>query len=321
MKVLVTGGAGFIGSHVVEKLLERGIQVFVFDLPAVAHTVSSSDAVFIPGSILDLDALRVAMGGTDAVYHLAAVADVKDVYEEPHYAESINVRGTINVLEAARRAKVPRVIYGSTTWVYSESDGDVVDEGTSVNPPAHLYTATKLTSEYYCISYNKLYGLPTTILRYGIPYGPRARDGAVIPIFVSKALKGEPLTIAGDGSQYRRFVYVEDLAEGNVLALKSVAAGRTYNLDGTEKVTIKEIAETIQRIIGPVSIEYIEGRPGDFAGKECVSLRAREELNWEPKVSFEEGLRRYISWYQDRETGRGKEWAQLDPELRSFMQA
>ena len=175
MKVLVTGGAGFIGSHVVEKLQERGIEVYVYYLPVASYQYLPEGTVFIPGSILDMESLRVAMSGMHAVYHLAAIADGKDVYEDPIYAESVNVRGTINVLEAARHAKVSRVIYGSTTWVYSEADSDVVDEETSLRPPTHLHTATKLTSEYYCISYDKLYGVASTILRYGIPYGPRSR--------------------------------------------------------------------------------------------------------------------------------------------------
>ena len=317
MRVLVTGGAGFIGSHVVDKLLERGIQTYIYDLPALGHRISRSDAVFIPGTILDLDSLRVAMAGMDAVYHLAAVADVKEVYEDPYYAETVNVHGTMNVLEAARRSKVPRVIYGSTTWVYSEAEADQADEETLLKPPSHLYTATKLTSEYYCRCYDKLYGVTSTILRYGIPYGPRARDGAVIPMFVAKALRGEPLTIAGDGSQYRQFVYVEDLAEGNVLALKPVAAHRTYNLDGPEKITIRQIAETIQKLVGRVEIRYVEGRPGDFAGKVGISARAREELGWVPKVTFEDGIRRYIEWHQERQASRDGEWARLDQELRS----
>jgi len=153
------------------------------------------------------------------------------VLYRPHYSENINVRGTINVLEAARRSGVERIVYGSTTWVYGDVTEKYVDEQTRLSPPAHLYTATKIVSEYYCQCYGGLYDLPYTILRYGIPYGPRARDGAVIPIFVHKAMNGEPLTIAGDGSQFRQFVYVEDLAEGNVLALKSIAANKIYNQD------------------------------------------------------------------------------------------
>ncbi len=312
MKVLVTGGSGFIGSHVVDKLRDRGVQVRVFDM---VMPTFRNDIEFYHGSLLDLEALRMAMNGINAVYHLAAVADVKDVYEEPHYSESINVRGTINVLEAARRCKVKRLIYGSTIWVYSDAPDDYVDEETPLLSPSHLYTATKIASEYYCRSYQSLYGLDYTILRYGIPYGPRARDGAVVPIFVGKALKGEPLTIAGDGSQFRRFIYVEDLAEGNVLALKQIAKNKIYNLDGADKISIKQIAETVKNIVGDVKIEYVPGRPGDFGGKEVSSQRARRDLNWEPKTSFEEGLRRYIKWYENREERRSAEIAQVDPIL------
>lgn len=295
--VLVTGGAGFIGSHVVDKLVDRGFSVFVYDL-AVARRKIRTDVTYLPGSILDLEELRMAMTGINVVYHLAAVADVKDVAKDPHYAESVNTRGTVNVLEAARRSNVSRVVLGSTTWVYSDVAEEHVDEDTPLPPPSHFYTATKLAAEYYCHAYSRLYALEATILRYGIPYGPRARDGAVLPIFVKRALEGQPLTIAGDGSQYRRFVYVEDLAEGNVLAMKPEARNRTYNLEGTERVTIRQMAETIQRLIGDVKIEYIDPRPGDFGGKEVSNRRAKIELGWEPRVSFQEGVRRYIEWYR-----------------------
>jgi UDP-glucose 4-epimerase len=211
---------------------------------------------------------------------------------------------------------IKRVIYGSTTWVYSEANEQHVDENTPLHSPSHLYTATKLTGEYYCRSYSELYSLDTTILRYGIPYGPRARDGAVIPIFVKKALNGEPLTIAGDGSQFRKFIYVEDLAEGNVLALQSIAKNKVYNLDGKERITIKEIAETIQEILGDVNIEYTPARPGDFSGKEVSSELAKNELGWETKTNFEEGLKRYIGWYKNREEKCIKDWKIVDNILK-----
>ena len=313
MRVMVTGGSGFIGSHVVDKLRERNITVRVFDM---VYPTFRSDIEYYHGSILDFEEVRMAMNGVDVVYHLAAVADVKDVFEEPHYSEAINTRGTINVLEAARKVRVDRVIYGSTTWVYSDTPGSVLDEDSPVGAPSHLYTATKIASEYYCHAYSKLYGLSTTILRYGIPYGPRARPGAVIPMFVEKALNGQPLTIAGDGLQYRKFVYVEDLAEGNVLALKDIARNRIYNLEGDEKITIRQIAETIQKILGKVEIQYIEGRPGDFSGKEISNRRAREELGWEPRVSFEEGVRRYIKWYEQEQSQRNQRWALVDDRLK-----
>lgn len=314
MKVLVTGGSGFIGSHVVDKLRDKGVEVRVFDM---VMPTFRKDIEFYQGSLLDLEALRMALNGIDAVYHLAAVADVKDVFNEPYYAESINVRGTINLLEAVRRSTgVKRVIYGSTTWVYSEVTEQYVDEQTPLRAPSHFYTATKIASEYYCQSYSKLYNIPVTILRYGIPYGPRARDGAVVPIFVSKALKGEPLTIEGDGLQFRKFVYVEDLAEGNVLALKSNAQNKVYNLDGVEKVTIKQIAETVQKVIGNVRIEYVPARPGDFSGKEVSSQLAKIELGWEPKVGFEEGVRRYVEWYRARVAKVEVEWERVDDLLK-----
>jgi UDP-glucose 4-epimerase len=314
MKALVTGGAGFIGSHVADKLRDKGVEVRVYDMVMPGYR---NDVEYYQGSLLDLDALRMALGGIDAVFHLGAIADVKDVFEEPHYAESINVRGTINVLEAARRSRrIDRIIYASTIWVYSDCPDETVDETTPLPPPSHLYTATKLASEYYCLAYSRLYGLGITILRYGIPYGPRARPGAVIPIFVAKALRGEPLTIAGDGSQFRKFVYVEDLAEGSVLALKSIAKNKIYNLEGREKITIKQIAETIQKHLGGVKIESVPARPGDFSGKEISSELAKKELGWEPKVGFEEGLRRYIEWYQKEEARRDSERAQLDEALR-----
>ena len=317
MKALVTGGAGFIGSHVVDKLRDKGIEVRVYDMVMPTYR---EDIEYYQGSLLELDTLRMALNGIDVVFHLGAVADVKDVFEEPHYSESINVRGTINVLEAARRSgQIKRVIYASTTWVYSDCADDFVDETTPLPAPSHLYTATKLAGEYYCLAYSKLYDLGITILRYGIPYGPRARGAAVIPIFVAKALRSEPLTIAGDGSQFRKFIYVEDLAEGNVLALKSIAKNKIYNLDGKERVTIKQIAETVQKLLGDVRIESVPARPGDFSGKEASSELAKKELGWEPRVSFEEGVRRYIEWYKREEEERKSKWTQIDEMLRSEM--
>ncbi len=313
MKVLVTGGSGFIGSHVVDKLRDKGVDVRVFDGNRPTYR---TDVEHYQGNLLDMTSLSFALGGIDAVYHLAAVADVKDVFNDPHGAEAVNVRGTINVLEAMRRAGVKRIVYGSTTWVYSDADPATVDETTPLQAPSHLYSATKLAGEYYCQSYSKLYGVEATVLRYGIPYGPRARDGAVVPIFVRKALNGEPLTIAGDGSQFRKFVYVEDLAEGNALGLMPIAKNKIYNLDGTEKITIKQIAETVQKIIGNVKIEYTPARPGDFSGKEVSSERARKELGWTARTSFEEGVRKYVLWYKEREAGRKAALGRLDQGLK-----
>jgi UDP-glucose 4-epimerase len=295
-RVLVTGGSGFIGSHVVDKLATAGFEPRIYDLrDSPHHEPGSVDTVI--GDLLDDDALRAAMEDCDAVVHLAAYADVGVVAEQPVPAEECNARGTLAVLEAAR-ATGTRVIYGSTIWVYGNSGDGVIDEESPIGLPDHLYTASKLAGEMYCTSYAELYDVPCTILRFGIPYGPRARPSAVIPIFVSKALKGEPLTIAGDGRQTRRFVYVEDLADGVVAALERGREGRVYNLAGDETVTIRELAEVVSGLVGDTEIVHTPGRNGDFGGAVISNERAAEELGWRASTPLREGVRRYIGWLQ-----------------------
>jgi len=300
MRVLVTGGSGFIGSHVVDKLRARGHEPVIYDLrPSPWHEAGSVDTVL--GSITDREALERALHSCDAVAHLAAVADVNDVHAEPEDAERVNARGTVAVLEAARRAGVKRIVYASTIWVYSDCQPEEVDEDTLLPPPSHLYTSTKLAGELYCKAYQELYGIDYTILRFGIPYGPRAREAAVIPAFVGKALRGEPLTLAGDGGQSRRFVYVEDLAEGVASGLEDVATNRIYNLASDENVSIKQIAERVKELIGDVKIVHTEARPGDFGGKVVSSARATRELGWTAATPFAEGVRRYVEWRREQE--------------------
>jgi UDP-glucose 4-epimerase len=301
MRVLVTGGSGFIGSHVVDKLRERGHEPVIYDLrPSPWHLDPAHPVDTVLGSITDREALERALHSCDAVAHLAAVADVNDVHAEPEDAERVNARGTVAVLEACRRAGVQRIVYASTIWVYSDCQGEEVDEDTLLPPPSHLYTSTKLAGELYCKAYQELYGIDYTILRFGIPYGPRAREAAVIPAFVNKAFKGEPLTLAGDGLQSRRFVYVEDLADGVALGLSEIASNRVYNLASSENVTIKQIAETVQSLIGDVEIVYTPARPGDFGGKVVSSERALTELGWSAATPFTEGVSRYVAWRREQ---------------------
>jgi UDP-glucose 4-epimerase len=301
MRVLVTGGSGFIGSHVVDKLRARGHEPVIYDLrPSPWHTDPDNPVDTVLGSITDREALERALHSCDAVAHLAAVADVNDVHAEPEDAERVNARGTVAVLEACRRAGVKRVIYASTIWVYSDTESDEVDETTLLPPPSHLYTSTKLAGELYCKSYQELYGIDYTILRFGIPYGPRAREAAVIPAFVNKAFKGEPLTLSGDGMQSRRFVYVEDLADGVALGLVDAATNRIYNLVSDENVTIKQIAELVQEIVGNTEIVYTPARPGDLGTKIVSGARASAELGWTAATPFSEGVRRYVEWRHER---------------------
>ncbi|ADB49975.1 NAD-dependent epimerase/dehydratase family protein [Conexibacter woesei] len=306
MRVLVTGGSGFIGSHVVDQLHAAGHTPCSFDRrPSPFHAPDEVETVI--GDILDPAALSAAMEGCDAVLHLAAAADVGEVAKDPAGAEALNSRGTFNVLEAARGQAIEHVLYASTIWVYSDGASRRVDEDEQLALPSHLYTATKLAGEAYCRSYAALYGVRTTILRFGIPYGPRARPAAVVPAFVERALAGEPLTIAGDGAQSRRFVYVEDLAEGAVRALQPCREDscRVYNLVSDRDVSIREIAEVVRDVVGETEIVFTPARTADFGGVAVCGERAASELGWSARTPFEEGVRRYVAWRRGEELTAG----------------
>jgi UDP-glucose 4-epimerase len=293
--VLVTGGSGFIGSHVVDRLTAAGHRPRILDTRA-SEWHDPSDVETVLGDVRRLDDVLRAARGCTAICHLAAIADVAQVRDEPADATELNATGTLNVLEAARQLSTPRVVYASTVWVYSDVVADEVDEDTLLCPPAHLYTAGKLAGELYCRSYAALYGVESTIVRFGIPYGPRARPAAVIPSFVARARAGEPLTIAGTGDQQRAFVYVEDLAEGVVRALAPAGAGRTYNLAGRETVTIRRLAEIVRTEVAPVEIVHTACRTADLRGTTIRSDRAERELGWCAGTPLTEGVRRYADW-------------------------
>jgi UDP-glucose 4-epimerase len=296
VRILVTGGSGFIGSHVVDRLVAIGASPVIYDLrPSPWHP----ELPAVVADLADAPRLHAAMEGCEAVIHLAAQADVNEVLADPVEAERRNVRGTLAVLEAARSTQVRRVVYASTIWAYSDTPAECHDERLPLHAPAHLYTATKLAGELYCHAYGELYGVEHTILRFGIPYGPRARQAAVIPAFTARALAGEPLTLAGDGSQTRPFVYVEDLADGVVRALDAPAASnQTYNLVSAKETAIRDIATAIRDVIGEVEIVQGPGRTGDFAGAPVSALRAEQDLGWTASTPFDEGIRRYVEWHR-----------------------
>ena len=255
----------------------------------------------VPWKSVDMaqvDQLVEATRGANAVYHLAAVSDVNIAYQDPLGCVDANIRGTANVLEAARVNKGLRVIFASTVWVYQASPESAPSEASPLAPDrcGHLYTASKIAGEMLCHSYHQLYDVPFTILRYGIPYGPFMRQSLLIPVLVKKAMAGEPLSINGDGSQYRRFIYVEDLARGNVAALAPQAENQTYNLEGMQKITVLDLAKALDRILGGVEFKFEPARPGDLKGVEVDSRKAMAELGWQPQVPFEEGLRRTVAW-------------------------
>jgi UDP-glucose 4-epimerase len=296
--VAVTGGSGFIGSHVVDALLDAGYAVRVLDQRAPRH----ADADWAEVDLLDQDALTDALKDCGPVFHLAAMADVNDVVAQPAESVAVTVLGAARVLEAARRADTGRVILASTVWVYAATHGDVVDEDTPFDLRAerHIYASSKLAAEMFCADYATLYGRPYTVLRYGIPFGPRMRSDLVVAAFIERALRGEPLRIDGDGSQERSFVYVEDLAAAHVLVLAPVANNRTYNLEANEPITIRELAETVGALVGDVEVTFGPSRPGDYRAKRVSSERARTELGWEPRFDLAAGLQRTLDWYRSR---------------------
>jgi UDP-glucose 4-epimerase len=300
-KVVVTGGSGFIGSHVVDALADAGHQVTVVDHRVRPHR---SDVGFEDVDLMDLSSVLAATKGAEHLFHLAAVANVNYAYKYPVYSTALNVMGTTHILEAARINGAQRVYLASTVWVYNGApNGKPADETVPfyLEGAGHIYTSSKMAAEMICHNYFQLYKVPFTILRYGIPYGPRMREELLIPIFIKKALNGQPLTISGKGEQYRNFVYVRDMAEAHVLAMKNDAANQTYNLEGTRKVTVLEVAEGIKKVLGDdVKLEFVPARPGDFGGKEVTASKARQELDWYPTVSFEEGLRRTVDWFRQR---------------------
>jgi UDP-glucose 4-epimerase len=295
MNVLITGGAGFVGSHVVDAVVAAGHEPRIFDLaPSQWHSADEIDTYI--GDLTDADTIAHAAQGCDAIVHLAAVADVSEVAADPSYAQRVNAGGTANVLDAARASGVGRVVYASTIWVYDGCEAAIVDEDTALMLPRHPYTAQKLAGEMYCTSYAELYDVDYTILRFGIPYGPRARAAAVIPSFFKNALAGRPLTIAGGGKQSRRFTYVGDMARGCAMALAPEARNRVYNLASGETATILQLATAVSEIVGDTDILHTPGRAGDFSGAEISSARIACDLGWTASTSLEEGLGLYYGW-------------------------
>jgi len=300
MRIAVTGGSGFIGSHVVDKMVSAGHDVVVIDHRVRPHR---QDVEFIDTDVVDLASMLQAVEGCDHVFHLAAVSNVNHALQQPVYTVQINVLATANVLEAARRSAVSRVHFASTVWVYAgaRADGALTEDAPFYLPGAgHIYTSSKMAGEMIVHNYSELYGQPFTILRYGIPFGPRMRDELVIPRFVRMALAGEPITVHGDGSHFRNYVYVEDLAAAHVLALSDKAENEVFNLEGAHPVTILDLVEALRDIIGDVTVRFESNRAGDYPGRTVSADKVERVLGWRPTTPFAEGLRRYVEWYRSR---------------------
>jgi UDP-glucose 4-epimerase len=296
VRTAVTGGCGFIGSHVVDHLVAAGHEVLVVDKQ---KRWLNPEASYVIADIFDETVLRGAFKGCQAVFHLAGVADVDEVAADPVSAVRLDVEGAARVLDAARRSRCGRVLLASTVWVYGATAGNgerTEDAPVDLARSGHLYVSTKLAAEMVMRSYLEMYDQEFTILRYGVPYGPRMREALVIAKFVQAAQVGEPIMIAGTGQQQRNFVYVEDLAGAHVLALKPAAANQTIALEGDTPVSVNEIAEAVQRLVRQVPIRHTDGRAADYEGVSNSNQRAKDILNWSPSTPLTEGIRRYLAW-------------------------
>ena len=296
MQVAVIGGGGFIGSHVVDHLLAAGHRVRVIDPDPRWRNPA---ARYHELDLFDDAGLAAALAGCRAVFHLAGASDVNHVAADPVAAVRLNVEGTARVLECARQLACERVLLASTVWVYGATAGDgerTEDALVDLARAGHVYVSTKLAAELLVHSYREMYGQHYTILRYGIPYGPRMRDVLVVARFVRAALAGEPITIAGTGEQQRNYVYVGDLADGHVRALSAAATDQVLALEGGTPVSVREIADTVRDLVGPVPVEHVPARTADYQGVTISNQRAKELLDWSPETSFSVGVRRYLDW-------------------------
>ncbi len=293
MKILVTGGAGFIGSHLVHKLNDEGYDVSVLDLRK-----PSQDVRWIKRDIRE--DLETLFSDFHVVFHLAALANARRSSEDPCLCFETNIKGTLNVLRAALKGGVERLFLASSTWVSGAQDGDIVNE----KSPFHLedvntiYGASKISQELLCFSfYNEYRGPKYTIFRYGIPYGERMWKGLVVRAFMEMAERTKIISIMGDGKQSREFLYVGDLCEGQIQALKPRAENKIYNLTGRRPVTIEEIAKEIVKHF-PAKIEYIPQARVEPKIKRVHNWLAENELGWVPKTSIEEGIAKCVEWWK-----------------------
>ena len=283
MRALVTGAAGFLGRHVARRFLEEGWDVTTFDTRE-AHVEGARS---IHGDLLDSEAVDAAVAGVDVVAHIAAIGDVYLAAEQPELAAAVNVVGTTNIANAAV-AHGKRVLYASTWEVYGKPDYEPIDEEHPCRPD-HPYNITKLAGEMMLLSACELRGLSGLALRLGTAYGSGLRSNSVFRIFIDLAKRGEPITVAGDGSQGRQFTHASDIARAFVLAAASDVSGMALNTVAPETTTIRELAERVAARY-PTELQFGPRRPGDVPPATVSSKKIEEVLGWRAETSFEVGL-------------------------------
>ena len=301
---LVTGGAGFIGGHLVERLLEGGWRVRVLDNFSTG-SLENLDAVLndvelIEGDVRSLDLCQAASRGVDSIFHLAAIASVASSVADPLLSHEVTLGGTLNMLTAARDQNVRRFIFSSSASVYGNADAVPTREDDPIRPQSP-YASAKASGELYCRNFWDLYGLETVVLRYFNVFGPRqsAVSGyaAAIPRFVEAVVTGAAPVVYGDGRQTRDFVYVENVVEANILAaLAGSISGLTFNIAGGQGISLLQLLAELERLAGvPLAPEFRSARAGEVRHSLADISRARYVMGYEPSLSFACGLRRTLN--------------------------
>ncbi len=313
---LVTGGAGFIGSNIVDALVKRGERVRVFDNFSTGkweHLEQSRDMIeVLEGDLRRPADVARAVEGVEVVLHQAALRSVPRSVDDPLATNDVNITGTMNLLLACREKGVRRVVYASSSSVYGDNPALPKVE-TQPTVPVSPYAASKLAAEHYCRIFTRLYGLETVSLRYFNVFGPRqdpeSKYSAVIPRFMSAALAGEPLEVHGDGLQSRDFTFVENVVEANLrAAVATSAAGEVMNVACGERYTLLDIIAVVEDLVGRRLVrDHRPPRPGDVRHTLADIGKARELLDFEPKVGFREGLERTFSYFRAKWSGKGSQ--------------
>ena len=307
-EILVTGGAGFIGSHIVDRLLDEGLKVRVFDNLSTGDKKNLKDhkdnksLKFIKGDIRNRRQVRKAVKCVDAIFHEAALVSVNRSINEPLISNAINVTGTLNLLQASVEAKIKRFVFASSCAVYGDTKKQPITE--KILPkPLSPYAADKLAAENYVKVFQNIHGLETIILRYFNVYGPRQKYGpysGVISIFIHHLLENKPLTISGDGKQTRDFVNVKDVVEANIQSLvEQNIAGKIFNICTGKATSINRLAETVQQIMDKTEKKsiHVASRTGDIKHSYGDISNAKKTLNYAPNVLLEDGLSELVKWY------------------------
>ena len=312
-RVLVTGGGGFIGSHIVERLLALGCEVRILDSFATGrreNLADLADAELVEGDVQSYERVHTAMRGCEYVLHQAALPSVPRSVQDPLMTNVVNVTGTLNVLLAARDSGVRRVVFASSSSVYGP--GLELPKREDLTPrPVSPYAVSKLAGESYCHAFSSVFGLETMALRYFNVFGPRqdpaSQYSAVIPRFIARARLGLPVTVFGDGTQSRDFSYVDNVVEGNLRAMAAERAdGQIINIAGGERITLLDVVDELQEILGhEIEVRREERRLGDVPHSMADVSRAAAEIGYVPHVSFREGLRRLVDFVIAHEPAPG----------------